>query len=430
MLTLYSLLIRLALPVMVLRLLLRSRQNADYRARLLERLALMQRPPAPTAQARVWIHAVSVGETLAIAPLIEQVLARVPDRRVLITSTTPTGAAQVQRLFGDRVDHAWVPFDTPGAVNRFLEHWQPAMVALVETEIWPNIILLSRRRGLPVLLLNARLSRRSARGYGRLLPLAQPVLQAISHIASQQRADARRFRALGVAPGHISVVGSVKFDLDIVGLMQQRDQLAQQLRLTEAGLKQGRPVWLAASTHEGEDEQVLAAFQRLRESEPQALLMLAPRHPERCAAVARVVASMGLSQQRRSEQRHVADDTDVLLIDTLGELSAMVGLADVVFVGGSLVPHGGHNPLEAAAFGVPVLTGPGVTNFAVIYRAMVRANGALMVADAEALAEAVVTLLKNDAQRAAIGAAGRHYLEANQGALERQYTLIQSLLKP
>lgn len=415
---------RLLVPLMLLRLLWRGRVNAAYRARLWQRLAWgLPATKTVSEQSRIWLHAVSVGETLAMAPLIEQLLRRYPARRVLVTSTTPTGAAQVARLFGDRVDWSWMPIDTPGAVDRFLNYWQPAVVLLAETEIWPNVIVRSRARDLPVLLLNARLSRRSARGYRRLAWLSLPVLGRLTAVACQHVADARRFRVLGVSASALSVAGSIKFDIDRATFAADAKSLGVRLAIDA-----GRKVVIAASTHAGEEQQVLGAFARLRTQYPEALLILAPRHPERIAAVQSLVDERQWHWQKHSAGNAVSAATQVVLLDTLGELGAILSLADVVFVGGSLVPHGGHNPLEALVWAKPVLTGPVVFNFAAIYRDLLRCGGAEMVADEQALGSRLLALMADESSRQVAGGAGLRYLASKRGALENQCALIARYL--
>lgn len=417
MLTLYSTLMRLAVPLVLLRLIWRSRHNPGYRQRWWQRLGFGLPEVADPTVAPVWVHAVSVGETLAAAPLIESLLAS--GQRVLVTSTTPTGAAQVARLFGTRVASTWVPVDTPGAVGRCLAHWQPRLVVLVETEIWPNLVLASRARQVPVVLLNARLSARSARGYARIGALTRRVLAGLTAVAAQSRADARRFLALGADPTRTTVVGSLKYDVDTAALTERSRDLAASLAIADSRL-----VWIAASTHPGEDAPVVAAHQRLLARHPEALLLLAPRHPERAAAVAELVAARGLGCQRRSEYTPVAATTGVLIIDTLGELSALFPLASLTFVGGSLIPHGGHNPLDAQAFGVAVLTGPHTHNFSAIYRELTAAGGVLTVADGDALAAAVLALADDPPRRQTMAAAGAAVVARNRGALARQRDLL------
>lgn len=273
--------LRLLVPLLLLRLLWRSRGNAGYRAQIWHRIGLYGRHRPALARERVWVHAVSVGETLAIIPLIERLLAERPEARVLITSTTPTGAEQVRQKLGDRVDWDWVPFDTPGAVRRFFAHWHPTIGVLVETEIWPNLVTHAAARGVPMVLLNARLSKRSARGYARVAGLTRPTLACLSGVAAQGRADARRLRTLGVNPDVLTVTGNLKFAIDTDALHRANEREWSALG---PGLAD-RPVWLAASTHPGEEEQVLKAFSVLKTERPEAFLMLAPRHPDRVANV-------------------------------------------------------------------------------------------------------------------------------------------------
>jgi len=424
----YTQCIRLAVPVLLLRLLWRSRHNPAYRYKLFERLGYTL-PNKPESRANegdhwIWVHAVSVGETLAVAPLIEKLLSADPKRQVVVTSTTPTGRAQVERLFDKRVSCCWVPFDTPGSVARFLKHWRPSLTVLVETEIWPNMVLQCKRQNIPVMLANARLSSRSARGYARAGSLAKPVIASLAMIACQQKADARRFIVLGADPHKTLVTGSVKFDIARPRLIRQRDSLLEQLAISS-----DRLIFLAGSTHHGEEELVVAAFTQLRKTVPSVLLVLAPRHPERTASITRsILAPSPFHWLLRSTGQVVSADTDILVLDTLGELAALTAAADVSFIGGSLVPHGGHNPLEAAAFGVPVITGPHTFNFQQIFRALRRAGGAIEVTDAATLGQAVGELLTQAAYRREVGNAASRYVEDNQGALVRQHALIDQLL--
>jgi 3-deoxy-D-manno-octulosonic-acid transferase len=350
-------------PLFLARLWWRGRNQSGYRAQLWRRLGWYGSALASRPHKLIWIHAVSVGETLAIAPIIERLLSDRDDLSLLITSTTPTGSAQVRQRFGERVFRDWIPFDTPGAVRRFFTHWQPLVGVFVETEIWPNMVAEANAKAIPMVLLNARLSQRSARGYARVSGVIRPTLAHFSVIAAQERADARRLVALGARPDRVVVTGNLKFAVDPLAL--QAAYQAEQERL--GGALRDRSVWLAASTHPGEEEAVLTAFLALRSVSPNALLMLAPRHPERADSILALPAMQGLQAIRHSEQRDMEKSDDVLLIDTLGSLGALTGFADLVFVGGSLVRHGGHNPLEAAVWQLPILTGPHTFNFATIY---------------------------------------------------------------
>ena len=393
---------RLAVPFLLLRLLWRSRRHSGYRSQLWHRLGLYGRHRASRSNERVWIHAVSVGETLAMAPLLERLLADRPDLTVLVTSATPTGAEQVQQKFAGRVEWCWAPFDTPGAVKRFLAHWHPTLGALVETEIWPNLLTHAAARGVPMILLNARLSERSASGYGRVAGLTRQTLGHLAGVAAQTESDARRLRALGAADEAVIVTGSLKFALDRNVLREANEQ--ERLQFGAGAFD--RPVWLAASTHPGEEELVLEAFAQLKAEQPNSLLMLAPRHPDRVPGILAMPAMRRYQVARHSAFQVNSDATpesgikgssltledDVLVIDTLGRLGALTGCADAVFVGGSLVPHGGHNPLEAAAWCLPILSGPHNFNFASIYRDLLDAHAAVEV-DADTLSTALLDCL-------------------------------------
>ncbi len=420
---LYGLLTTLLTPVLLASLLWKSRQQPGYRKALKQRLALGLTPLGSPGAVRLWIHAVSVGETLAIAPLVELLLTNRPDVSVLITSTTPTGAEQVERLFGNRVDRAWLPVDSRGAVRRALDHWQPSALALVETEIWPELIRQCKERGVTTLLMNARLSARSLRGYLRLGRIMSDTVADFDHIACQNHSDARRFRYLGASPGRVSTVGSLKFNIDGNALHRRCALLSETL---DEHLK-SRPVLLAASTHPGEEKQVLDALQTARVRHPDLMLWLAPRHPHRSEGLLRKAREAGLSVASRSTGRNVGKKTDVLLIDTMGELAAFMGLATAVFMGGSLVPHGGHNPLEALVFGKPVLSGHHTGNFKSLYRALDRGNLVLRVDNSDTLVGAIDQALSPGVQQH-YAITGPEFVQRNQGALQAQYALLNTAL--
>ncbi|TCT22898.1 lipid IV(A) 3-deoxy-D-manno-octulosonic acid transferase [Thiobaca trueperi] len=411
---LYTFILRLLLPVALLRLIWRSLKSPDYRQRIGERLAWGR--PAPSAD--LWIHAVSVGEVQAAELLIRQLLAREPSRRILVTTTTPTGAARLRELCGESVAHRYTPYDLPGILHRFLDQVRPALVIVMETEIWPNTLAACERRGMPVILANARLSARSARGYARLTSLTRTTLARFACIAAQSEADARRFIALGADPERVRVTGSIKFDL------RQPASLLDQAESMRRAWGVGRPVWIAASTHEGEDGPLLMAHRQVRVRIPNALLVLVPRHPERFERVAALVMRQGLTLVRRSRQDVCRDDTAVLLGDTMGDLPVFLAAGDAAFIGGSLVPTGGHNLLEAAAAGVPVAIGPHTFNFATITELMVEEGAAVRVVDADELAALMTDWLGNTPLRARIGEQGRGVVERNRGALERLIALI------
>ena len=417
---------RLLVPLLLARLWWRGRDQSGYRAHLGHRLGCYGTAVASRPHNLIWIHAVSVGETLAIAPLIERLLSDRDDLPLLITSTTPTGAAQVQQRFGERVFSDWAPFDTPGAVRRFLDHWRPTVGVFVETEIWPNMVTQANAKAIPMVLLNARLSRRSARGYARVPRLTRETVAHFSVIAAQQRADAKRLVTLGAPPDKVVVTGNLKFALDTVALHTAWQ--AERQRVGD-GL-QDRPVFLAASTHPGEEAVVLSAFLALRGERPNALLMLAPRHPDRAVSILAMTPMQALQVVRHSEQRAIQRSDDVMLIDTLGSLGALTGFADLVFVGGSLVQHGGHNPLEAAAWQLPILTGPHTVNFATIYRELVRCGGAQQI-EINTLTDAVVSLIGADSDQShatAMGARAGAFQSAQSGVIEAQWAVLKAHL--
>jgi 3-deoxy-D-manno-octulosonic-acid transferase len=418
---LYSFLWLLALPLALLRLLWRSRRAPAYRRRWAERFGRFA-PPARTGG--VWVHAVSVGETQAAQPLIKRLLAEPAAQPVTVTTTTPTGSARVGELFGDQVFHVYLPFDLPWAVEGFLDRVRPRLLIMVETEIWPNLLAGCAARGIPTLLANGRLSARSARGYARLDGFARETFAAIGAVAAQSDADAERFVALGVPAGRVHVTGSMKFDVAIRGSVKEQAEVLRRDWGT------GRPVWVAASTHEGEEEAVLEAHRQVLAALPEALLVLVPRHPERFERAAQLVRRAGLPMVRRTERAAVNAGTAVFLGDTMGELPVFLGAADAAFVGGSLVDIGGHNVLEPATFGVPVVFGPHMHNFAAISGLLLEADAAEQVRDARSLGAVVLRWLGDASERTRIGENGRRVVEANRGALDRTWRMVLGLLLP
>ena len=420
---LYSLLISLLSPLFVLRLLVKSVNEPGYRRQWWRRFALGMPSRVRSGDGLIWVHAVSVGELLAVAPLVERMLQEWPDKAVLITNTTPTGSEQTQKLFGNRVEHTWFPFDTPLVTGAFLRHWSPQLVVMVETEIWPNVMASAHEQGIPVALVNARLSARSARGYARLGDFTRETLKGFSLIAAQSKSDDRRFRRIGAEPDAMQVVGSIKFDIDLAARRGQLEVIKSEL----GSDIQSRPLWAAASTHPGEEQLVIDAYQALTQRGIATRLLLAPRHPNRTADIIKLLERASLSYQRRSDKMPINADTDILIIDTLGELSAFLGLADAAFIGGSLVPRGGHNPIEAAAWGCAVITGPHVINFATIVRDMERGGAIRVVVDQKELADRLASVwegdkMDSDAKRA------QTFIETRRGATRRQLDLLKALL--
>ncbi|MDN6319358.1 MAG: lipid IV(A) 3-deoxy-D-manno-octulosonic acid transferase [Marinobacter sp.] len=403
----YSQLIRLALPFILLRLWWQGRQAPELRVNWQQRLGFVPRISGTV----VWVHAVSVGETIAAAPMVRRLRARNPGITILMTAMTDTGLAQAMKMFGDQVHYAYAPYDTPGSIRRFLNRANPNILVIMETEIWPNMIRQSRSRRVPVFLINARLSEHSARGYERIKSLAAPIMRSISWVAAQAEKDAERFRRIGVAASKVAVTGSVKFDVDIPDLVLKA---SQQLKASLSD----RPVWIAGSTHEGEDDQLLAAHRKLLNNHPNALLIIVPRHPERFESVADKIIRQGFSLARRSGDETLVG-AEVYLGDTMGELMMLYGASDVAFVGGSLIERGGHNPLEPAGWGIPVISGPNVFNFETIYQRLRDDRGVVIVEGVDELYQHLSTLFDDDDERRASGQRALSVVNKNRGALDR-----------
>ncbi|GLK90498.1 lipid IV(A) 3-deoxy-D-manno-octulosonic acid transferase [Pseudomonas turukhanskensis] len=420
--TLYTLLFHLALPLIALRLFLRGRKAPAYRQRIGERLAIGLPALQPGG---IWVHAVSVGESIAAAPMIRALRTTYPQLPITVTCMTPTGSERIQALFASDalIQHCYLPYDLPWAASRFLARLQPRLAVIMETELWPNHIHQCAVRRIPVALANGRLSERSARGYGRFAKLTAPMLAQMSLLAVQTEAEAERFRSLGARPECVTVTGSIKFDLTIDPALLQR---AATLRTEWQAVD--RPVWIAASTHAGEDEIILAAHQQLLARHPDALLILVPRHPERFNKVFELCGSVGLNTVRRSSAAPVNDTTQVLLGDTMGELLFLYALADIAFVGGSLVANGGHNLLEPAALGKPVLSGPHLFNFLDIASQLREAGALRETATVEQTVRVVDELWRQPQQAEKMRAAGLAVMQRNQGALARLLAGLARLL--
>jgi len=414
---LYSLIFTLCLPLILARLLYRAWRAPAYARRWPERFAL----GGELRAGGIWVHAVSVGESIAAAPMVRELLKRHPQLPITITCMTPTGSQQIRQLFGDQVGHAYLPYDLPWLQRRLIRRLQPRIAIIMETELWPSLVAECKRARVPVVLANARLSVRSARGYQRVAWLVRPMFAALDWVAVQSAAEAERFLALGVRQPALTVTGSIKFDLKpAAALMEQAGQWRAQWG--------ERPVWIAASTHAGEDEVILAAHQQIVQQHPQALLILVPRHPERFDGVARQIQQARLSMVRRSEGVMPSMADQVFLGDTMGELMQFYACADVAFVGGSLIAGGGHNYLEPAALGLPVLSGPHRFNFTEISELLEGAGALVEVADTEALSGQVAHWFGDTEAARQAGAAGQAVVKANQGALEKLLQGIARLL--
>ena len=411
---LYSLAIYLAVPCAFAALLWRGLRDRSYWQGLGERLGR----GGASSSGSIWLHGVSLGEVSAAAPLVRALRLRYPETPMVLTTATPTGRARARSLFGDAVQVRYLPYDMPGAVARFLDCIRPRLGIILETELWPNLFKECERRGVPLLLASARLSAKSVARYRRLGGLARGIFSAASLIAVQTREDAERFIAIGAPGSSIRVVGNIKFDVEIGAVAPCE---GRELRESLGG---ERPIWIAGSTHAGEEEQVLAAHEELP---AEALLLLVPRHPDRFEAVAELLKQRGAKFARRSAGLAPDGATRVLLVDTVGELAALYSAADAAFVGGSLVPIGGHNLLEPAALGLPVLTGPSHANGAEIARLLLAEGAALEVKDAGELAAALSRLLADPEERRRMGDIGRRIVESNRGSVARLLELIERL---
>ncbi|HNH43508.1 MAG TPA: lipid IV(A) 3-deoxy-D-manno-octulosonic acid transferase [Agitococcus sp.] len=405
----YNFLLHLLLPFVYLRLLWRGRTTPAYAQNIEQRFGGHKKLP----QGGIVIHAVSLGETLASQPLVNALLTQYPNLPLIITNTTATGAERARALWGDKVHQCYLPYDYSWAMRRFLEHSRPKLIIVMETELWPNLIDQAKQLTIPVMLANGRLSAKSAAGYGKILSLVTPMLQALTVLAAQDQDTAQRFQ----------VTGSLKFDLTIPDdLTLRADELKQQWLL------QTRPIWVAASTHEGEDEIVLTAFKQIKQQFNNALLILVPRHPERFDKVADLIAKQGLSIARRSQQQAITTEVSVFLGDSMGELLLWFALADVAFVGGSLVSVGGHNPLEPAALAVPIVTGMTMFNFKQITDILLQAGALQQAANSQELAGVVCDWLNNPEQKQQAGQAALQVVNANKGALAKHLAIVEGLL--
>lgn len=412
----------LLLPFLFGRLYWRGRLAPAYRKRWAERLALGYGKPG--SNGCVWIHAVSVGEFLAAAPLIDALMERHPDTPILVTTTTPTGSERVTSRFGERVMHVYCPWELPGALTRFMQCFRPKLGIIMETELWPNLTKAAESAGCTLLLANGRLSEKSYRGYAKLPSLVEPLVQRFAVLSVQTEADAAHFKALGASAEAVHVNGSIKFDVSLSDSL--REQAAEERRVLG-----DRPVWIVASSHEQEETIILDAQRRLLETQSDVLLLWVPRHPERFSAVASQAKAAGLSVAQRSRQDTVQSTTQVYLADTMGELLLLYGVADVALVAGSLVaPLGGHNLLEPAAWGKPVLSGTHLHNFTEIAALLSQVGGLTKVNGAQELAGTVAQLFTDTDKRNALGKAALGVVEANRGATARLLAQIEALWPP
>jgi 3-deoxy-D-manno-octulosonic-acid transferase len=410
--------LRFARPLIRLRLWWRARREPGYAERVAERYGEI----ASMAHLRpVWIHAVSAGETIAAVPLIEQLLIRHPDISLLVTSTTPAGSGEVKRRLGNRVLHTYAPYDFEDAVTSYFERVRPRALVLIETELWPNLLRAAKAAGVPVVLVNGRLSERSAKGYGRIAALTRDMLETFELIGCQSDAHRERFIALGAPAQRVQSLGSVKYDVLVPDALRGD---AAELRARYGWIN--RPVFIAASTHPGEEEQVLEAWSHIRGKLPQARLLLVPRHPPRADEVSVLVASRGWAAARQSQLSGAAPE--VVVGDVMGSLLMLYGTADAAFVGGSLVDRGGHNPIEPALWGIPVATGPHTFNFADVMSDFREAQAVKEVPAAAELAKVVAGWLAGDPAGSETGKHARTLVERKRGALERTIRALEPVL--
>ncbi len=418
----YNLIIALISPFFFLRLLYRSRKAPAYRRRWNERLAIYHSPPGRNGV--IWFHAVSVGEAEAIFPLVKALHERYPDIPQLVTATTLTGSNRIRSVLGDSVQHVYLPYDIPGAAGRFLRRFKPLFGVVVETEIWPNLYRECAAMAIPLAIINARLSEKSARGYQKIRGLVGATLNHVSLIAAQTSDDARRFVEIGADLRKLQVTGNIKFDHPVPETMVEQGIRFRKRLLGE------RLIWIAASTHQGEEEQVLDAFDEIRKQISNLLLILVPRRPEHFERVRLLCQNRGLAVVLRSSGLSCTYADNVFLLDSMGELKQFYAASNIAYIGGSLVKTGGHNVLEAAALGIPVLFGPYMFNFEKIAVSLVQVGAAFQVPDSRALAKVAIKLLEDNALRKTAGTRAKAFVEENRGALEKTLKLLKTYLDP
>ncbi len=415
----YSILFTLLLPLVLLRLYWRGVKAPEYRRRWLERLAVYDKPYPRKV---IWFHAVSVGEAEAVFPLIKAMQLQHTGERFLVTTTTPTGSARVKAVLGESVEHVYLPYDLPPVVARFVHVFQPKLAVVMEKEIWPNLFAQCREKAIPLLIINARLSATSAKAYRKIPALAVPALRSVAAIATQTREDRERFIEIGAPAERTTVMGNIKFDVAI------GEEVIDQGRLLKRKLFPGRFVWIVASTHKGEEEIFMDVYRHIKVDIPELLLMIVPRHPERFESVRRLAEENQLKTIMRTGEAFCTTETDLYLADTMGELKMLYAAADVCFVGGSMVPVGGHNILEPLAVGLPVMFGPHMINFKEIAENVLQKKAALQCLGKGEIVEAVRRLYDDDEYRQAFSARGLEFLKVNQGATQRIAEILQRYL--
>lgn len=434
-LSLYILLFSCLLPVFCIRLLWRSIKAPAYRSRISERFGISTAKPTAGG---IWLHAVSVGEVIAAVPIINALRQQHPSLSITVTTTTPTGSARLIEMLGDsngkgngkgckigdNIFHVYAPYDWPLFVFLFLRRIKPCIYIVMETELWPISILLCKQKRIPIVIANARMSAKSAKGYQRASWLSHAMMNDIQ-VATQYQQDAKHYLALGLPPQQLQVTGSIKFDIEIApDLIQTAAQYKK--HLTDDAKKTF--IWLAASTHKGEDEYMLATHRKVLKQDPNALLIIVPRHLERFDSVADLIQEQGFQLHRQSLAQAPSSEANVLLIDSIGQLLMFYGVADIAFVGGSLIPNGGHNTIEPVAWGIPALSGPHTFNFAEVTERLEQAGALQIVDNNKQLTVAVLQLLKDSKQLTLGSAAARQVIEDNRGAKQKLLNFIDSLI--
>lgn len=414
---LYSSLMYLLSPYLLFRLWWKGRLLPAYRQGIGQRFCMGS---MPAGEFDAWIHAVSLGEVIAATPMIEELL--VSKRRLLITTMTPTGSQRVQKQFGSRVVQCYIPYELPWALRRFFRACKPRLGIIFETELWPNLIYYAKKAEIPLYLFNARLSEKSLRGYQKIAFLVKPMLNRFECIFAQSQADADRFEVLGAENQRLSVLGNIKFDLQMDAITTNPFTELQQQWGRE------RVVIILASTHDNEEHQILIHLKKLQESIPQVLVLIAPRHPERFQKVMQLSQELGYNTGLRSQPASIDSKNEVLVIDSLGELMSCFQLSDYAFVGGSLVPVGGHNVLQPIAMQVPVLSGRHIHNFKAIVEDLVKADAIELVDDADDLINRIIFLSRNEQRNKTLIRNASQVLENNKGAVARYVALVESVL--
>ncbi|CAA9890538.1 3-deoxy-D-manno-octulosonic acid transferase [Candidatus Methylobacter favarea] len=417
----YSSLFYLLVPFILFRLIWRGIKAPAYRRRWRERFALYNKKFPHEV---IWFHAVSVGEAEALFPLARRLQTQHPDSRLLITTMTPTGSARVKAVMKESVEHVYLPYDIPSAVNRFMQSFKPKIAVIMETEIWPNLFAYCGKNKIPLYIINARLSEKSARSYQKIPWLIHPALAQVKLIAAQTQKDADRFLAIGAANENVETLGNIKFDIEIP------PETLLQGRQLKADLFDKRFVWLIASTHKDEEILFIEIYKQIKQEIPELLLVIVPRHPERFLEVKKLCEQQKLKVVLRTSGEKTLKHTDVYLVDTMGELKPLYGSSDVAFVGGSMVPVGGHNILEAAAVGVPVMFGPYMANFKEIAQEVLKQDAAIQCRNKDDIVKTIHALQADPLYRKSLTEKGKLFVLQNQGAIARISDILnQDIIK-